>query len=96
MSAGADGAGWGVSAATSVIGPKARWCQVSSLKGAERPERGETDHAWVLSPHSQVLRRGSIRRKTEGLPNRDKNAGRGVWFGHILKLQKAGPHTLFS
>jgi hypothetical protein len=25
-----------------------------------------------------------------------KNAGRGVWFGHILKLQKAGPHTLFS
>jgi hypothetical protein len=37
MSAGADGAGWGVSAATSFTGPKARWCQLG--RSAERPER---------------------------------------------------------
>jgi hypothetical protein len=25
-----------------------------------------------------------------------QNAGQGVWFGHMLKLSEAGPHTLFS
>jgi hypothetical protein len=93
MSAGAAGAGWGVSPATSFIGSKARWCQLGFRTGAEWPERGKTDHAWVVSPHSQVPRRGALRREAEGLPNRDKNTEQGVWCCHTGVWQPHAPIT---